>query len=67
LVYAAYQRRDVSGKTDFRSIFAVIRTKLRFRLLGEVIYALNLHCHSMAASGRGRMGARSKLADIVEL
>ena len=28
---------------------------------------LHLHCHSMAASGRGRMGARSKLADIVEL
>jgi hypothetical protein len=40
LVYAAYQRRDVSGKTDFRSIFAVIRTKLRFRLLGEGIYPL---------------------------
>jgi hypothetical protein len=28
---------------------------------------LHLHCHSMAASGRGRMGARSKLADIIEL
>ena len=27
---------------------------------------LHLHCHSMAASGRGRMGARSKLADIIE-
>src|SRR6267142_2763553 len=65
LVYAAYQRRDGSGKTDFRSIFAVIRTKLRFRLLGEVIYALTsaLPLYGSVRKG-GRKGARSKIADI---